>query len=1354
MSLNFLPGRPNCKQQSVCQALWQGHTLFAYCSGNNLIIFSNQFTRLQTIYLDKDCNAVDINSENGFIALSYASQVEIYKPIHQIMKNPKWAFCCSVFHDNSEVNCLKWGSNNELVIGSDFLSFWKINDNFGEYEPVLLWNKKQSKSVYNVAISQDSQLITSYSKFDRTVKLWRRISLSGDQDIFNLILLPHPDHVTMVRWRKTASKQSVQLLYTLCSDKTLRIWSYLNIETDKPTLQQWGTLKLDVTQKYCAILDNWILEKVLFNDKTQFRELLPTKPELVLLGTNEGKIEIIALENLSINPLQPISYRKLLSVALPHPTFVHRPTYIHFAEIQPYDDHGAKVSLIVHDLEGVIRHSVMDLSLLLKEPLQNMRTSEFAILQHKFTGHNKSIQKLIRSSDGEAVLTLSRFSENCVWIPQDLPKGGTSLVLKNIIRTEAPIKLAVVHEKGGLVICLLENHKIQAWECPDDHRTNKKKSFLKSEYQLEAFEVEPLLILNTPETRHSHERHFIAIIFSNGFIKGFEVSSSKGICEVGSDSFNIADIFNISTIDPVHTSYISNRALVSVVTKKGVVTTYKAMVDLERRYITWIKSSELVTGMTSPTFVRGSSTNKLCTVDSSGKKMCFWDLNRGVLEYQETFDNAIEDIDWTSTELGQSIVSIGFTGYALLYTQVRYDYTNSIPSYLPVEKIDITSNTSHNIGDSIWLKNGIFVVASGNQLYIKDKSLDMSDPFTSASVGSRKILSNDVLHLNSVLNGPLPVYHPQFVIQAIYLKKLKLTKEIFLRLFLELRKLDLQSKDVTKWLPSNLNLESKKFFIERDRDYPVEIFPDPYPEFNRTVATALSKALTTIALPYLTRHQQITLITVIEFLEGILKDEQSVDYNGIRFLLGVKLFQSHRKVQQHLLMRDVSWALHSDNKEVLLSNLNNHITSWKRAQQYKIAFWATEEDLRRKFEEIARFEFTKNETKDPSRCSIFYLALKKKQVLLNLWKMSIGHPEQQKLVKFLSNDFNETRWKTAALKNAFALMSKHRYLDAATFFLLADSLKDSVNVLYKQVGDLDLAIGTCRIFEGDNGPVLGELLRTGLLPNAILQNDRWTCSFIYWKLKKKEVAIKALVTPPIDLENNKQLVSKEELVNKSFLVEDPGLLYLYATLRKRNVKYFIGSIELGNKSEYGLILRVAEILRRMGCNYLAVSLVKNWKFIEAESAVRRIKQEANIPGVNNLNVELTSSARIRPSLFDMFDNRKIMSKLDNVTSNSSPVTPNILENFLPSSSISNVSIDNSRSGQPKSLLADFMGQDVDRNSKKPTSLLDDFMTPKNEQKKQESPRNRLDNFTKPKTNIKKKSVATNAAPRNLLDDFM
>lgn len=50
------------------------------------------------------------------------------------------------------------------------------------------------------------------------------------------------------------------------------------------------------------------------------------------------------------------------------------------------------------------------------------------------------------------------------------------------------------------------------------------------------------------------------------------------------------------------------------------------------------------------------------------------------------------------------------------------------------------------------------------------------------------------------------------------------------------------------------------------------------------------------------------------------------------------------------------------------------------------------------------------------------------------------------MTAFFSHNFNEDRWRKAALKNAFALLGKQRFEQSAAFFLLAGSLKDAIEV--------------------------------------------------------------------------------------------------------------------------------------------------------------------------------------------------------------------------------------------------------------------------------------------------------------------
>lgn len=82
---------------------------------------------------------------------------------------------------------------------------------------------------------------------------------------------------------------------------------------------------------------------------------------------------------------------------------------------------------------------------------------------------------------------------------------------------------------------------------------------------------------------------------------------------------------------------------------------------------------------------------------------------------------------------------------------------------------------------------------------------------------------------------------------------------------------------------------------------------------------------------------------------------------------------------------------------------------------------------------------------------------------------------------------------------------------AAAFFLLADHLQDAVNVCLNQIKDLQLAIAITRVYEGDNGPTLRRLLENEVLAIAAQEGNRWLASWAFWMLKRRDMAVRALI---------------------------------------------------------------------------------------------------------------------------------------------------------------------------------------------------------------------------------------------------
>lgn len=68
-----------------------------------------------------------------------------------------------------------------------------------------------------------------------------------------------------------------------------------------------------------------------------------------------------------------------------------------------------------------------------------------------------------------------------------------------------------------------------------------------------------------------------------------------------------------------------------------------------------------------------------------------------------------------------------------------------------------------------------------------------------------------------------------------------------------------------------------------------------------------------------------------------------------------------------------------------------------------------------------------------------------------------------------------------------------------------------MNVCLNQLKDIQLAIAVTRVYEGDNGPVLKELLEEKVLPLAAQESNRWLASWAFWMLHRRDMAVRALI---------------------------------------------------------------------------------------------------------------------------------------------------------------------------------------------------------------------------------------------------
>ena len=1017
------------------------------------------------------------------------------------------------------------------------------------------------------------------------------------------------------------------------------------------------------------------------------------------------------------------------------------------------DERINTLSFLVHDrAKNTLRFEAFNPTKILTSPL----SKTFGVtLLNKYQGHVKSIRKLVRSyssyTSKNVILSISNFpSHNYIWEPLVYNENDSSIM--SITRRfrldlgsqpvdgqrENAMWDAVIindverpndYRRRHLVLVAEKSGNVSLWDC---------NGFDKHDQPVDRISILPALkksprafaiAENNTNLNENVKQYVVVAVYEKDSILAWNILiryAGDEIIDIRLEAQSITDlpqdehIHQVTKVDSFLTQ--SHKSLIAVIDKEGLLKSYRLKFAQSKTQQTsgtldWELTHTLFTNIKNADRISGSTViNKFAIINDNGYHLSIWDIDQNVLEYEEDYHQKpqskgpVVDLDWTFVNAtmkekltANAILSVGFPRSVWLYTQLRYDYTNKIPTYAAIKEIDISDYTSHQIGDLIWLDDGYLVIGCGNQFFIDDRWVKLGSGGVDSTIrqlmsgyitnrndakdqkqgiysdgdehyknnknnnsssggdgsgdgsGSCIHVSNgvtnsvfndtseakdnddmvyDISHLVRVLNGPLPVYHPQFLIQALFMGQTVTVQKILVSLFQALRHDDQVTwdlgidfeKEVDNSAMSLLDKSNSHGVTTLRRRLSQNFNLDVFTHFTAELADLLVKKLMTVSLPLLTRHQQSTLISVTTIVKDLNKGAATLDENGMRFMMGFKLFQYSTK-QKRMTMRDFNWALHSDSKEVLLSSVEEYYSnklSWESVKKTGLVYWVKSERLVKVIEAVVRNEFS--ELKNPGGIvSLLYLALRKKQVLIGLWRI-VQHEEKTKMLKFLSNDFTDKRWKSAALKNAFVLLGKHRYYDAAYFFLLGDEPIDCCNTIANKINDVQLAIAVAKVYSrtqerssggggvgggvgdgvggGDVGKAdcLVHIIEKYILPTAIENGDRWTSSWVFWQIHDKPLSIQALIKTPIEMviENMSKFpnTSANEVTPKglSFLQDDPVLIILFNDLRLRNINYLKGSSRLSPNEEFQFVIKVAMIYTRMGCDYLALLLLKHWTF--------------------------------------------------------------------------------------------------------------------------------------------------------------
>ncbi|KAK3343812.1 RAVE protein 1 C terminal-domain-containing protein [Lasiosphaeria hispida] len=1256
-----LPGKPEPQLQALATGYWDSRRVTAYISGNAFSILGDADTLLQTVYDDDEepLEGIALDEASGKIAVCTRRAVRIYRPFGREEDALRWALQSlfttgqdQVTADGSTSICLSWGAQEELMVAHSSLELYQTSSS-----PKCCWRKRLANPVRLASLSYDSAYIASAGQYDRMVKVWRRLSYGADGVVIDFIYLPHPQVVTGIQWRRPHHiDQTIDnVLYTFCVDNILRIWTGSDSHGQQH-LQLWGKVDLAASiqgralppagasslrwafiihgRDLSAATEEAVQRGVSPEDEdgsVALEHLIAVanrSPEICVVLDGHGHMSAWALENVGCKT-QKSNIFNVAHVMSPEFDFLKglQASPAPHMEAYSYCNTGGQLHILLHFFDGRIQVYQSSIACLFDPRPNKGRIS----LKQLWTGHSAPIRKIVRNYSGRAIVSRTENGECVVW-SHELDGVKTLLSRQVVIQHTQHIHRMCLLRKGRFVV-FLHHDRMSLWDC----RKPTPSLLAEGKYDVPG---KPLCLLILP--RHKVEDYttaHIATITSEKHGIVWEVKFPFYTPNEGTSVLNgnrhqkaaitdyvrfgledAGDLAYVLPVDPAGSTPIVSgfldvftRDVAISYTHSGRVEFWTARVGHKGKGVEWLSTCSMETGVGDPALVSGSTMKKAALVDSTRSSLTIWGVRGEQLEYTQGFENGtIKDLDWTSTPDSQSILAVGFPHRVLLISQMRFDYLNKGPAWAPIREISIRDYTPHPIGDSTWLGDGHLVIGAGNQVFAYDRQFDVSNALvTSLRLPHRKDGKWDIFEAVQRLNGPLSVFHPQFLSQCILAGKIALVHSILLALHKTL-KYWIEGEVIDDYLglpmdefysadPSSKSSSGNGAgdYLSRRMSY-----DDNDETFDEEVAVIITEKLTKAAIPQLSGHEQIQLVDIVECVGLVEKQRRSLDENGARFML---FFRQHalrkgRTNEIYMSWREINWAYHSESQDILLdfvSRQHHGKLLWEDARESGMFMWLTDNAaVKAQFETIARNEYTKSDIKNPVDCSLFYLALKKKTVLQGLWRMASWNREQGATQRFLANNFDDPKWRTAALKNAYALMSKRRFAYAAAFFLLADHLSDAVNVCLNQIKDLQLAIAVARVHEGDNGPVLRKLLEEEVLTIAAQEGNRWLASWAFWMLHRRDMAVRALITPVYTLLETPGSPSAVDIKSKLFLTDDPALVILYSQLRHKTLQTLRGASKVTPKVEWEFVLHNARLYDRMGCDLLGLDLVRNWNFFQ------------------------------------------------------------------------------------------------------------------------------------------------------------
>ncbi|CAO3662730.1 unnamed protein product [Umbelopsis ramanniana] len=1162
------------------------------------------------------------------------------------------------------IYCVDWGSRGELLIAGEQLGIWKLNEQ-GSW--VKSWNQRPATPIIKAQFSPSCSMFATLSKWDGLVTVWYE---SKEEDSlhqqYSFSYLSHASDTTNFDWRHSPHNdrhlEHDPTIFTMCKDGIGRFWSSMDPDTPH---NLYMTAVIDPNQSLVTAtededfdcnskendaaffpihyMNSAELESAiqlctadqggqLSSKVRRIRDMIKDTPDMLFKVQKDGSLTIWGIQHLNEWPRRIPKVFVVLRVAQAIPSN----DAIHFmSNVKIYHNHlGSKTSSSVNPVELFIltqgtNGQLSCYTINLIDFFDSTRFASQLYLRYSWLGHQSPIVDIQRCNHSNYFLTRSNDDNVAIW-KYERPKFGTQTMYglreKDFhIHVGKSAAVAIIRDDSYLAVS--QGAKVYIYK--RNSAQFRYESYMECPMPTDDALVDGLYCFGIPISESNDEKQYVLVGTSPSTSELFSWrvwfdDQSLQVEVLGTDSIESGWTYftPVTKYAGPEISLDLHRSVESrfyFVTCQGSSmffwTLRRSLEDIAKEGHTsdvWQSLGPLDCHLENITQISAMNNRAVAIVSTHSNgdtRLSIWsEIRTGYLPRHEAdidIRGDINGLSWCITSDSQALLAVAVGPTVQIYARKRIKDIQVDEGWALCDEMKLESDVTA----VAWADAGVLVAASGQTLRTFSKWLTIEDKASEPMP--------TIYDVTFILNGPLPLFHPDVLVHYFLWGKLDLINFLMMTLYRFLHAVEHADFQFIKTMPPTIldkvlhlqNASATKKqgkqqyeFLWGDDDDKPAISDDDDAERPMTEKEAnyLKERLNEKSMAFMNKIDRLHLIAQVDTLMHVLNRRNSVDENGARYMIFLKNFYflnsivDDDKKQDVLSYRDMIWASHSQSQDAILEFADTFIDKmvWKDARALGIFLWLDKADtMRQRMEAIARNTYLSQEDKDPVSSTLFYLALGKKSLVHTLWRTANHHKEQKAMLQFLANDFKEARWQTAASKNAFALLGKQRYEYAAAFFLLAGKLRDAVNVILKHLKDMQLAIAICRVYEGDNGPVLRDIITSHMLPLACRTDDRWLASLAFWMIDKTEEAVAATMISPQKLIDPD--VKPQSMPSPTHL--DPSLLILYQYLKEKTSQNRKKTYQITYDLEYEFLLDAARTYERIGCPLLSLYILTQYK---------------------------------------------------------------------------------------------------------------------------------------------------------------